>query len=112
MPSLQQAMLTISQCIPVADKSVSDRLNRAYDIVRTLGEGYSITLITGEFKGYNNGVYNVHKESTASIFSQDSSADYVADNKSCSCPDFEKARAGLCKHRLAVMLIEEMKGGN
>lgn len=104
MPSLAQAMLAVAERIPLTDKSVQDRLNRGYDIVRTLGEGYTIKEVT-------NGVYKVHKESTAPAFSSvDSSADYVTDNKSCSCPDFEKARAGLCKHRLAVMLIEAMKG--
>lgn len=100
---LAQAMLTVSQRVPSADKSVQDRLNRAYDIVRALGEGYTITAVT-------NGVYKVHKASTAPAFSSaDSSRDYVTDNRSCSCPDFEKARAGLCKHRLAVMLLEEMR---
>ena len=104
--NLAQAMLVISQRIPIADASVQARLNRAYDTVRNLGSGYSITAVS-------NGVYKVHKESTAPAFSGvDSSANYVTDNKSCTCPDFEKARAGLCKHRLAIMLMEEMHNGD
>ena len=99
--TLAQAMIAVSQAIPVADKTISDRLNRGYDIVRTLGEGYSVTK-------KSDGMYSIHKESTASIFSQDSSANYTTSSKTCTCPDFEKARAGLCKHRLAVMLLEEM----
>jgi len=97
--NLAQAVFNLSLSIPVSDKSINDRLNRAYDIVRSLGQGYTFTLVS-------NGVYKVHKESTAPAFSStESSADYTVDTRSCTCPDFERARAGLCKHRLAVMLI-------
>jgi predicted nucleic acid-binding Zn finger protein len=30
---------------------------------------------------------------------------YIVDGQTCTCPDFETVRAGLCKHRLAVKLL-------
>ena len=102
--NLAQAMLNIGARIPITDKSIKDRLNRAYDIVRCQGEGYEVVKPSQQ-----SNFYYVNKAST-SLFT-DTSARYIVTTTSCTCPDFEKARAGLCKHRLAVILIEEMKTG-
>lgn len=95
--SLAQAMVTVGNDIPLADLKVSQRLNRAYDIVRTDGSGYAITPM-------GNGVYTVFKASTSLM--EDNSITYVVDKASCTCPDCPTARANLCKHRLAVRLYE------
>lgn len=97
--TLHQALLNVSSKLPMDDKKVSDRVNRAYDIVRSLGSGYSI-------KKNKNG-YTVYKESTSLL--EDNSVYYTIDERGCSCPDNPTARGNLCKHRLAVMLIEEMR---
>lgn len=98
MATLAQAMLNLSARLPIEDKKVSDRLNRAYDIVRLLGQGYSITK-------KENG-YEVYKESTSLL--EDKSVYYWVEHGQCSCPDNSTARAGLCKHVLATMLMSEM----
>lgn len=98
-----QAALNIASKFPsfMHDESFKRRLSRAYDIL-TRG-GY-------EVKKANN-VYHVHKAST-SLF-EDNSVTYNVTNSSCDCPDFEKeqARGNLCKHRLAIMILEEMENG-
>jgi hypothetical protein len=102
MPSLEQAYFSVTMQLPVEDKSVSDRLTRAYNILSQ--PGYSITY-GGSIDGRK--VYDVIKLSTGILTSNDDSH-YVVTNQDCTCPDYEKARAGLCKHRLAVMIKEEM----
>jgi predicted nucleic acid-binding Zn finger protein len=97
-------MLNVSAKLPIDDKKISDRLNRAYDIVRMLGSGYSIKR---EIERDNDVVYyTVHKESTSLL--EDNSVYYTVIEDMCSCPDAPTARGNLCKHRLAVKLIEEM----
>jgi hypothetical protein len=104
MASLEQAYFNLTLQLPVEDKTVSDRLNRAYSILN--GYGYNITQVN------NHGgmkQYKVSKLSTSLL--EDNSVNYYVTNRSCTCPDYEKARAGLCKHRLAVMIKEEMDNG-
>jgi hypothetical protein len=98
--TLHQAMLNLSAKLPVEDKKVSDRLNRAYDIVRMLGSGYSIT----QEKDHS---FTVYKESTTLL--ENNSVYYTIVEDMCSCPDALTARGNFCKHRLAVKLIEEMQ---
>ena len=97
--TLGQAFVNVTAKLPMEDKSVEDRAKRAYEIVRQLGSGYAIT----KEKNW----YSVYRESTSLL--EDNSVHYHIDSEGCSCPDASsKARAGLCKHRLAVLLIEEM----
>ena len=97
MSNLTQAFLNLANKLP-KDDDISKRLARAYNIVER--EGY-------EIKYCGSGVYEVERLSTNLL--RDNGATYVVTKKDCECPDFEKARAGLCKHRLAVMLISEMQ---
>lgn len=97
MKTLQAAYFDLSLRLPVEDIKVKQRLDRGYDIV--LSYGYSVD------KQEDNS-YLVSKASTSLL--EDTSARYRVDHESCTCPDFPTARAGLCKHRLAVMLKEEM----
>lgn len=100
--TLAQAFLDLSLTLPIDDKSVKDRLSRAYDIL-TKG-GYEVHQI-------NKDIYRVEKLST-SLFSDESVRYTISlSGKSCNCPDFPTARAGLCKHRLAVMMQQLMHKG-
>lgn len=105
--NLAQASLVLASKLPMEDLSVKARFNRAYDIVRM--PGYEITK-------QPDGSWIVDKLST-SLF-DDESAQYTicldSDGKqSCSCPDAqERAVAGLCKHRLAVALLDIMAEEN
>jgi len=100
MKTLAQALLNVSAKLPIEDKKVADRLGRAYDIVGQLGSGYDIVK-------KNNGTYKVYKEST--LLLEDNSVYYAIVDGMCSCPDAPSARGNMCKHRLAVMLMEEMQ---
>jgi hypothetical protein len=103
--SLAQAQFNLSMRLPIEDKSVAARLDRAVEIMRNLGSGYDIKPVTHPM-GFPIH-WDVYKESTSLL--EDNSVHYRVDGNGCSCPDASgKARAGLCKHRLAVMLIEEM----
>jgi len=109
--TIAQAYLDVSLRLPVEDIKVKQRLDRAYEIVN--GHGYAIDVmeyhvtIEGTSIEGTSTVYCVNKAST-SLFT-DTSASYTVTNKQCTCPDFETARSNLCKHRLAIMLIEEMQ---
>lgn len=98
--TLHQARLDLSVRLPIEDKGISDRLNRACEIVRMLGSGYSI-------QHCGDHEYAVYKESTSLL--EDNSVYYHIIDDMCSCPDAPSARGNLCKHRLAVKLIEEMR---
>lgn len=99
MKTLNEAMFQLSVKLPLEDNGVKKRFDRAYDIVRMLGSGYDIS------KTHYG--YAVYKESTSLL--EDNSVTYTIDEHGCSCPDNHTARAGLCKHRLAVMLLEIMQ---
>jgi len=101
MMSLAQAMVTVGAEIPLSDIKVSQRLNRAYDIVRCNGSGYAITPM-------GNHTYSVFKASTSAM--TDNSITYIVDKVSCTCIDYPTARANLCKHRLAIKLYELVHG--
>lgn len=102
--TLQQAYLNVSKRIPVEDIKVKQRLERAYDIVAAHGSGYAVT----KSMLHNEYVYHVHKASTNAT---DTSATrmYTIDADGCNCPDAITARAGLCKHKLATMIVKEME---
>ena len=100
--NIQQAMINIAARIPVNDPTVQARLDRAYDIC--ISQGY--TLQQNADKSWS-----IYRASTSLL--EDSSAQYtVSAEHGCTCPDADpvsgRARAGLCKHRLAVMVKEEM----
>ena len=100
--NIQQAMINIAARIPVNDPTVQARLDRAYDIC--ISQGY--TLQQNADKSWS-----IYRASTSLL--EDSSAQYtVSKENGCTCPDADlqsgKARAGLCKHRIAVMIKEEM----
>lgn len=101
--TLQQAYLNVSAKIPVEDTKVKQRLERAYDIVQCNGSGYVITksMLQGEY------VWHIHKASTSPTDASAVSM-YTVDSEGCNCPDAITARAGLCKHRLATMMMREM----
>lgn len=99
--TLQQAYLNVAATQPTSE-DVKRRLDRAYDIARAKGEGYSIQkpLFRGE-------AWHVHKASTSLL--EDNSVTYLINSTSCTCPDFVSARGGMCKHRLAVAMVIEME---
>ncbi len=107
--TLIQAYLWISDRIPATDPKMRQRLDRAYGIVQCNGEGYSIEKLCNKTV-LGKPMYSIHKASTSLL--EDTSATYLVTEQSCSCPDYEKARGNLCKHRLAVMLITAMEKGN
>ena len=100
--NIQQALLNVSARIPVSDPTVQARLDRAYDIC--ISQGYTL-------QHNADRSWSVYRASTSLL--EDSSAQYtVSKETGCTCPDADpvsgKARAGLCKHRLAVAIKEEM----
>lgn len=99
--SKEQAYVNILAQLPF-DASIIKRLDRAKNEV--LSYGYSITVLF-EKKGIKR--YKITKASTSLL--EDNGHSYSVTNTTCSCPDFDSARSGLCKHRLAVMLLEEME---
>lgn len=104
MLSLQQAMVNVGQKIPLADKSVASRLDRAYEILATKRHSYMVQLPTRKGQPYK-----IIKASTSAL--NTTPTVYHVTIKTCDCLDFEKARGNLCKHRLAIMLWEEMRDG-
>jgi hypothetical protein len=103
--SLSEAVFILSKKLPTEDIKVKQRLERAYDIVRSLGSGYAITPRVNPATG--DTFYQIYKESTSLL--EDNSVYYTVDSQGCTCPDAISARAGLCKHRIATMLLEEMQ---
>ena len=94
--NIVEAYLALSERLPVEDSKVKDRLDRGYAILSDYGY---------EIKREKES-YRVEKLSTSLL--EDNSVVYKVDEESCTCPDFGTARGGLCKHRLAIMLLEEM----
>lgn len=99
--TLAQAMLNVGAKLPSLPQ-IRQRLNRAYDIVRSDGSGYSLHKIRN---GADPG-YIVFKASTSLL--EDNSVSYQVTKQSCTCPDYPGAPSNLCKHRLAILLVEEM----
>lgn len=101
--TLQEAYTIVESKIIASDPQVKRRLDRAYDIIRTEGQGYVLTksMLHGQY------IWHIHKASTAPIASGiDSSQMYTVDSDSCNCPDAATARGKWCKHKLAVMIKE------
>lgn len=102
--SKKEATALIAEKMP-DEEDVLRRLYRAEQDV--LGYGYDITADQG---GTDKSVWIVSKLSTSPMgASNNDSSSYIVDDNSCTCPDFEKARGNLCKHRLAIMILEEMQ---
>ncbi len=101
--NVQQALEIIKGILPIEDPTVAARLGRACGLLQQ--PGYNFTYID-EVNGWH-----VEKAST-SILDTQPSAYSVTKAEGCSCPDAVggRARAGLCKHALAVMLLEQMRG--
>ena len=100
--SLTAAYRALEERLPINVK-IKQRLDRAYEIIN--GYGYTVEALSSD----KNAEYAVYKAST-SLFTDESKC-YNVTQQSCTCPDYETAQAGLCKHRLAVMLIGEMLYG-
>lgn len=98
--TLSEALLAVAATLPVEDVQVQKRMDRAEGILK--GYGYEI------WRSNVAGCYTIKKASTSLLENNEHS--YDVSPASCTCPDFPTARAGLCKHRLAVMILEEMKG--
>lgn len=96
---MYQAYLKVKAGLP-DDVTCYKRLDRALDIVQ--GFGYEITVHPED-----SNIYVVKKASTSLL--EDNSHQYHVTDVDCDCPDFEKARAGLCKHRLAVKILATAK---
>jgi hypothetical protein len=78
---------------------ISMRLDRAYDIVKCNGVGYSIEQIQSD-------CYQVRKASTSLLDTTDTVYQLVRSDNTwrCDCPDYDHAPLNMCKHRLAVMI--------
>lgn len=103
MKTLHQAFMDVGAKLPLDDYKINQRFQRAYEIalaVLSKNGGYEISEITTH-------LYDIHRIST-SLFS-DNGVHYTVSTTQCTCPDYETARANLCKHRMAVMLVEEMQ---
>lgn len=97
--NLAEAAKKVEAGLPLEDKQVFKSWQKAYNEV-LLGYGYELT-------HWRGGKYCVQKASTSLL--EDTSARYDVTAQSCTCPNFPKTRGGLCKHRLAVMVLEEMR---
>jgi SWIM zinc finger len=105
-----EAYLKVVEQLPIDDPAVLRRLERAdKDILR----GYGYTIVQHITLGEDT-IYTISKLSTAPMGTSDSQngSTYTVTPHSCTCPDFESgaARGGLCKHRLAIMIREQMEG--
>jgi hypothetical protein len=107
MPITQmEAYLRVAERLPVDDASVLRRLERAdRDILS--GYGYDITPCPCGSTDASRQYY-VTKLSTAPMGTGEGDTIYIVSRDACTCPDVPTARAGLCKHRLAIMIDEEM----
>jgi hypothetical protein len=85
---------TLYDTLP-ADEEIRKRVDRGYDILTKGGYGIEI----------DGSIAYVRKLST-SLFGEDT--EYQVTESTCSCPDYETARAGLCKHRLAVRMLKAL----
>ena len=102
MKTLMQAYLDVSLKIPIEDVKVLQRLDRAEGLLKSYG--YSVTEAGIDSAG--NKLYHIFKASTTLL--EDTSVQYEVSSASCTCPDYPSARGNLCKHRLAIMIKEEM----
>lgn len=101
--TLHEAFIAVGVTLPLHTKSVSDRLNRAYDIVRMSDSEYMLLKTAGADGDH----WHITKAS-GSLVGEDSHYT-ITPTAGCSCPDaIERAEGGLCKHRLAVRLLEAM----
>lgn len=101
MKTKDQAYVTIAQQLPL-DEKIMQRLDRAKNSVLSYGYDIKATHVDG----HGRMIYRISKASTALL--EDNGHAYEVTSNTCNCPDYETARAGLCKHRLAVMILEEM----
>jgi len=102
--NIRAAYFEVSQRLPIEDIKVRQRLDRAYEIVN--GHGYDIEPVYNSLEVVIIDSWLIHKESTSLL--EDNHVQYCVDSESCTCPDYTTARGGLCKHRIAVILVQEM----
>lgn len=102
MKTKDQAYVTIAQQLPL-DEKIMQRLDRAKNDVLSFGYDIKITRTNDR----RQMVYLISKASTTLL--EDNGHTYTVTSNTCNCPDYETARAGLCKHRLAIMILEEME---
>jgi hypothetical protein len=98
---LREATAQVQRALPMEDPGIARRFDRAYDIVIADG-GY-------ELVQHSAAIWLVNRASTSLFI--DNAMEYVVDTaaKTCTCPDFSSVRAGLCKHRMAVMIMCAMQ---
>lgn len=98
--TLREAVAIIEAELPIEDINIKRRVERAYGIVTS--QGYTVHQVSAD-------VWHVSRAST-SLF-EDNSQTYKVSlpEHSCTCPDFGSVRGGLCKHRIAVMILQEMQ---
>jgi hypothetical protein len=94
--SLKDAVAYVETLLPIDDINVKKRFDRGYNIVVGTG-GYELVCVDAA-------TWHIYRASTSLL--EDNSAVYKVDvvDKTCTCPDYNTARAGLCKHRIAVMI--------
>ncbi len=80
-----------------AQDSILARLQRGRDIL--LDWGYDVREA--------GNVWHVEKASTSPVITTPTC--YVVTKDSCSCPDYDTAVGGLCKHRFAVKILERVQ---
>jgi hypothetical protein len=97
--TLSEASAALARKLPLENPSLRRRFDRAYDMIRM--PGY-------ELKKQPDGCYIVEKLSSSLI--DDTSALYYVTDTSCTCPDYQTLLQGLCKHRIAIMLLELIEG--
>ncbi len=97
----QQAYQIVAAKIPTDDPTIVRRLDRAWSMI--IGYGYEFIPHNAE---YHTKYWTVEKLSTS--ITEDNGHKYTVDDIACTCPDYQSARGGLCKHRLAVMILTEM----
>lgn len=101
MKTAQIASEVVASRLPMEDRKVADRFHRGKEIINGYGYEVELVLVDGRDR-----VYKVERLSTSLL--EDNSAVYRVTLRECDCPDFRAARAGLCKHRIAVLIREEM----
>jgi hypothetical protein len=92
----------VADALPTGDIGITRRFERALqDIIS--GYEYMMTVVSHTANATR---CVIKKESTRLL--EDNSVSYSTSDTQCDCPDFEKARGNLCKHRLAVMIVRTL----
>jgi hypothetical protein len=107
MTDIDKAFYSISEQLPNDDGTLR-RIERAYRIVKGI-DPYEFVQLAEPYEH----IWEVSRVSTRAIGLDEQIEPYEVDTvrHTCTCPDFveEKCRAGLCKHRIAVMVVIKSK---